>query len=383
MKSYLRLMVTLVSLTAFTGCFAEKNMLKAREAFADKNPGKITIGVVGPLDMMQDGTGFLNGVNLALSKVNAENGGGIVTRIRVEDDRANFMDGIRIAQRLAAQPEITAVMGHWNSAITLPAARIYNDAGLIMLSPVVSNTELTAKGYAYVFRNTLSDAGMGRQLAQYAKETGYRRVVVFYVDNEYGMGLANAFEDAFSDSGRKVIDRVTDFNNDFEFDQTLNKWNALNYDAIFIADSMPHATEFIRMVRERNGNIPMFGGDGLDVADFPAKLGTAAQGLVVATMFNPREGRTELRQFLGKYRNKYGCEPDVWAVQGYDSIQLLTYAVKKAKSASPRKIAKALHSLKGWPGILGTVSFDATGEMKGIGIFRKTVEDGKFEYLSD
>jgi branched-chain amino acid transport system substrate-binding protein len=380
MRKYFKLMVTLVALIMLSGCFTEKSMTKAREAFAEKNPGKITIGIVGPMNLMQDSTGFLKGVNLALTEVNAKKGGSIL-KIRVENDQANFMDGIRIAQRLAAQPEITAVIGHWNSSITIPAARIYNDAGLVMLSPVVSNTELTSKGYAYVFRNTLSDAGMGRQLAQYAKKMHYRRIVIYYADNEYGMGLANAFEDAFSDNDRKVIDRVTDFNNVFEFDQAVNKWSALDYDAIFVADSMPHATEFLRRLRTKNGNVPLFGGDGLDVADFPAKLGAAAKGVVVATMFNPQEGRIELQKFMTKYRKHYHRDPDVWAVQGYDSIKLLTYAVKKAGSPSPQKIAEALRGLQGWPGILGTVSFDATGELKGIGIVKKIVQDGKFEYI--
>jgi branched-chain amino acid transport system substrate-binding protein len=320
---------------------------------------------------------------LAEAEVNALNGGALRLTIKVLNDRANFMEGIRIAQSLAAQPEMTAVVGHWNSAFTIPAARIYNDAGLVMLSPVVSNPALTNKGYRYVFRNTLSDAGIGRQLARYAAGKNYRRVVIYYADNEYGMALANAFEDAFSRDGRKVIDRVTDFNNDFEFQKNLDKWRALNYDAVFIADSMPHAPEFIRQMRRADGKIPMFGGDGLDVADFPVALGEAAEGFVVATLFNPAQNRSELRRFITKYRKHYGGEPDVWAAQGYDSVKLLAFTAGKAGGVSPRKIAAALRRLREWRGVLGNVSFTATGELQRKVIYQKIVHNGKFVYLSD
>jgi branched-chain amino acid transport system substrate-binding protein len=337
--------------------------------------------------MMRDGTGFLKGVKMAVAEVNTKSArarrGAVRMTIRVADDQANFMEGIRIAQNLAVQPDITAVIGHWNSSIAIPAARIYNDAGLLMLSPVVSNPELTSKGYGYVFRNTLSDTEMGRQLAEYAARMNYRRVVIDYADNEYGMALANAFEDALSRTGGKVIDRVTDFNNALEFNEALDKWKALDYDAIFVADSMPHAAAFIRQMRQADKRIPMFGGDGLDVTDFLAKLGTAAEGVVVATVFNPEERRTELQKFIAAYRRKYAAEPDVWAILGYDSIQLIASAVQKAGSASPRKIAAALHGMKGWSGVLGTLRFDAAGEMRGIAIFKKIVRGGRFEYLPD
>jgi branched-chain amino acid transport system substrate-binding protein len=304
MRKEVRLGFVLITLTMLTGCFAAKDVVKARELFAKRHSGKLTVAMVGPLSLMSHDTGFLKGVALAEAEVNAAGGGARILTVRVEDDQGNFMDGVRIAQGLAARPEVAAVVGPWNSAIALPTARIYNDAGIVMLSPVVSNPELTTKGYRYVFRNTLSDAGIGRQLAQYAAGRNYRRIVIYYADNEYGMALANAFEDAFSRDGRKVIDRITDFNNDFEFEQTLDKWRALNYDAVFVADSMPHATAFIRQMRRADGKIPMFGGDGLDVADFPAQLGAAVEGFVVATLFNPGESRKPLRQFLAKYRKR-------------------------------------------------------------------------------
>ncbi|MGD9156385.1 MAG: ABC transporter substrate-binding protein [Bacillota bacterium] len=383
MKKEVKLGAVLVALSMLAGCFATKDMAKVREAFAMRHPGKITVGMVGPLSLMRDSTGFLNGAALAAAEVNASNSGALRITIKVLNDNANFMEGIRIAQSLAAQPELTVVVGHWNSALTIPAARIYNDAGIVMLSPVVSNPELTTKGYRYVFRNTLSDAGIGRQLARYAAGKNYRRVVIYYADNEYGMALANAFEDAFSQAGRKVIDRVTDFNNDFEFQKNLDKWRALNYDAVFVADSMPHAPEFIRQIRRADGKIPMFGGDGLDVADFPVTLGEAAEGFVVATLFNPGQNRPELRRFIAKYRKRYGGEPDVWAAQGYDSVKLLVCAASKADGASPRKIAAALHRLREWSGVMGNVSFTASGELHRKAIYQKIVRNGKFVYLSD
>lgn len=382
MKKSFLLVTGLMLLFSLTGCFAGKDMFKAREAFADKKSGRILIGIPGPVWLMKDTTGFLNGVMMAVEEINSNNGiAGRLIETRVVDDKGTFADGIKVAQDFAGQEDMAAVIGHWNSYITIPVAKIYNDAGLVMLSPVVSNTELTKKGYKFVFRNTISDYEMGRQMADYAKYRNYKRIVTFYADNDYGRGLANAFEDGVRDNGGFVVDRVTEFVNDMEFNKAYDKWKALDYDAVFIADSMPHAGGFIKKLREKDTKIPVFAGDGLDIAGLPSMLGIAAEGIVVATMYNPQNSSDKLNKFINEYAKKYNAGPDVWAVQGYDSIKLLTYAIEKAKSPNTSAIAEVLHNTKEWEGTLGTIGFNQNGEMTGRSIHKKIVKDGKFEYI--
>lgn len=382
MKKAILFIICLIVFSLMSGCIAQKDMLKEREAFAKKADEDIVIGMPGPIEYMKDLTGFHNGVMLAVEEINSNDGiKGRMIKTRFEDDKGSFSDGMKVAQEFAAQKDMIAVIGHWNTYITLLAARIYNDAGLVMLSPVVSNADITKKGYKYVFQNTINDNDMGRQMAGYANEKSYKHIVVFYADNDYGNGLASAFEDFASDYGSIVVDRMTEFVNEQEFDKAYDKWKAFEYDAVFIADSMPHAGEFIKKLRAKDGSIPIFAGDGMDVANLPDELGRAAEGLAIATMYNPEQGDVKLKEFIQQYKSKYNSEPDVWAIQGYDSIKLLAYAMQKAEVPTPSRIAEVLRNDKEWEGVLGSAQFDSNGAMTGRNIYMKVIQgDGSVLY---
>ncbi len=381
-KNYLLIICILLCMSV-TGCMGDKDILKDREEFSISSE-VLTIGIPGPMAYMKEITGFYNGVMEAVEEINSTGGiDGKEINVVFEDDKGTFNDGIKIAQEFAHRKDIFAVIGHWNTYITLPAAEIYNDAGIVMLSPVVSNNELTKKGYNYVFQNIINDSDMGSQIAQYVYEQGHKRIVVFYVENDYGKGLAKAFEDSLSDTGGTVIDRVTDFANEIEFSKAYNKWKALEYDAVFIADSMPHAGEFIKKLRQRDSDMPIFSGDGLDVAELPSMLGKAANEITIATMYNPNTGSLEQNEFIKQYTEKYDLEPDLWAMQGYDSIKLLAYAFKNAKDLTPSGVSQILKAKTGWEGIMGITEFNLEGQMTGRKVFWKRVQNGEMEYMTN
>ena len=330
---------------------------------------------------MEDASQFLDGVNLAVEEVNATDlPGGRKIQTRVYDDEASFITGITIAQTIAQDPKIFAVVGHWNTAITLPASTIYNESGLLLLSPIVSNVELTRNGYQLLFRNIPSDEEIGKQMALYAGKSQYRRVAIYYTDNAYGRGLADAFEDTARENDITVIDRISGFSDERDFRRILRKWDALDLDAIFVADSMPTGGEFILKLRSEGIAVPVIGGDGLDV-DFIQTLGPAAEGVVMATIYNPEDNHPSLQNFIEKFKVRYGKIPDVWAMQGFDSIHLLSWAIQQGKSPLPALVAQTLHSMPGWPGTIGTITFDENGDVVGLPILKKRVRNGTFEYI--
>lgn len=384
MKRYGLIINSIVCMTLLSGCVGAGNFAEKREAYTAGGSGDIVIGIPGPISYMKDITGFCNGVQLAADEINQA--GGIDSRkiaLEIKDDKGVFDDGVKIAQDFASDESVVAVVGHWNTYITLPAARIYNDAGIVMLSPVVSNPDLTKKGYRYVFQNIVNDSQMGAEMAAYAGKMGYKRVVVYYADNDYGRGLSMAFENALKDQGGSVIDRNTEFVNDAAFDRAYDKWKALDFDAIFIADSMPHAGGFIQQVRAVSKDVPLFSGDGLDIGDISELLGEAAEGIVIATAYNPDRDSPLQRAFEKKYSDAYGMKPDIWAAQGYDSIMLLAEAMKKNGGPSPKGIAAALHEDTDWQNVLGTVHFDSNGEMTGMKIHKKIIRNRMVQFLGN
>ncbi|MTI81654.1 MAG: branched-chain amino acid ABC transporter substrate-binding protein [Firmicutes bacterium] len=377
-----KLLVTIIFiLFPLTACVGEGDVSAQRQAWVSDKSNQILIGIPGPGDLMKNGTGFIDGVNLAVKEVNAQGGiGGRELGVIVKDDEGSFMTGTTIAQSFVNNPKVVAVVGHWHSHITIPASTIYEKSGLVMLSPVVSNTNLTQRGYQFVFQNIPTDDEIGKQMALFAKQQGYRHIAIYYADTSYGRGLANSFEDVARRNNISIVGRASEFKDDNDFMRTIEKWKALDYEAVFVADSLPAATDFITKLKKINPDIPIMGGDGLDF-DFIETLGAAAEGAVLATSYNPDSERPELEQFKQKFMEEYGQKPDVWAIQGYDSIKLLADAMNNTETPTPENIAQQLRALKDWPGIIDDISFNENGAVEGKTVYKKMVRNGEFVYL--
>lgn len=343
--------------------------------------GDIVFAVPGSLWTEEEGQFFLKGMDMALEEVNQRGViGGRRIAVEVVDDEGSFMTGTSLAQSFAENPAIAAVIGHWNTHITLPAAAIYEEAGLLLLSPIVSNVQLTRQGYEYVFQNIVGDDEIGRQMAVFAREQGLERTVIFYSDTDYGRGLANAFEDAAHENGMLVVERLQGFRDSYDQQRAIQRWEALGYDNIFVASSLADSVDFIAGIREAGVDKLILGGDGLDFG-YIERLGPLAERSVIATMLNPAHTRPELQQFIHAFIQTYNMEPDIWAIQGYDSIKLLTHAIEMAESAAPVAVAQMLHNMDAWEGVLNTFYFNERGELQGMNVFQKIVQDGRFEYL--
>jgi len=377
-KMTVLLCILLMSQIFFSGCGFQEDVAKEREAWSDDPNNNITIAVVGPIE---ETFGFLDGIMLAAEEVNKS--GGIDNR-QIEvlkfDDKGLTMEGINIAQELADNPEVMAVIGHWNSHVTLPVASIYENAELLMITAMTTNPELTENGYNYIFRNIPNDVKMGEEMARFAKLQDHKRMVIYYSDDDYGKGIADSFENSAESIGVSIVDRTTYFVDDHMFDRTMKRWKALNFDGVFIADTMPSAGEFILKLREVYPEIPIMGADGLDYPDFIDVLGPAAEGAAVATLYDPTDQNPKLKQFVEEFKGVYGKDPDSYAVQGYETLKLLAGAMELTDNPTPQETAEALRSMKQWPGLTGVLNVEENGEVTGKVIYKKIVKDGEFEY---
>lgn len=381
MKRYFKMMILIVLTISLVGCIGNENSDRARQAWAEKKDGNIVIGVAGRIKFMKDVTKFLDGVYMAVDEIN-ENGGIEGRRIQIieADDKASIMEGTVIAQKFIDNPKVVAVIGHTSTHVSIPTSTIYEKAGVVMLSPIVSNPKLTQRGYKYVFQNIPSDYEIGKEMAVFAKKQGHKRIAIYYADTPYGKGLANAFEDVAVENDITIIDRTSSYTDAYEFERAINKWKALDVDGVFVADSIRTGKEFILKLKETGIDVPILGGDGLDT-NFIEELGQASEGAAIATIFNHDDNNPRLQSFIDKFQAKYKTQPDVWALQGYDSIKLLAYAIEKAGGSVPSQIAKSLHSIEEFEGVIDKISFDENGRVKGKVVYKKIVVSGKFKYI--
>jgi branched-chain amino acid transport system substrate-binding protein len=346
--------------------------------------GDLVIAAAWPWDLRKE-IRYGEGLQMAMDEVNA--GGGINgrhLRLARYDDRESIDHGRIVAQQIADDPDVVAVIGHLQSYITVQTAGVYNQAGLVLIAPTATDPKLTQLGYTRVFRATYTDDSVGRQLAALVASQQRKKVAIYYIRNDYGRNLANAFEEHARQLGVAVQARnsydPSEQASERTFDQVLTEWKSMDLDAIVLAGEVPSAAIFVAQARAKGITIPIFGGDAMSSPALMAVAGAAAEGTTVASYFNADEPRPEVVRFNAAFTAKYGTPPDAGSALGYDCIQLLAHAMKQANSAVPEDIARALHALKDWHGVTGAFAFTPEGDAAKPVLF-SIVHGGRFAYL--
>jgi branched-chain amino acid transport system substrate-binding protein len=373
------LLTCIFSLFILTGC-VESQLAIQREKDAGQGE-QIVVGVPVPLDFARENTKFLQGLDLALEDINAEGINGKKISLEVVDDEGNFKTAVDVAQQFSQNTRMAAVIGHWYSDICLPVANIYEDAGMLMVVPTVSNPELTEKGYKYVIQSITNDKKIAEKMCAHAKNMGYKRAVICYEESSYGKNLAEAIEKEAAANNIKIVDRSSGLVTEEQFKKACDKWKALEYEAVLLALNMPEGATYISELKKMHQNIGIISADGLDVSNFIELLGKDAEGVVIITTYSPYSKRRELDEFTQKYQVKYNEEPDVWAIQGYESLQLIAHAIKQTNSVSAAALADYLRSMDPWLSVSGNIHFNEYGEIIGRDVYQKAVVNGQFQYL--
>lgn len=347
--------------------------------------GDVVVAVAWPWEM-DTGLLYAEGLELAIDEVNAQGGiHGRRLRMLKVDDGGSVNEGRRVAQEVGENPEVMAVIGHLYSHVTVPSAAIYDLAGLVLLAPTSTDSELTGMGYSRVFRLPGTDAVLGKRAAEYVLTQGYERVAVYYVRNSPGRDLANGFEEELSAAGASVVARGSYDSAHLPSEGTLRDlletWTSLDVDALFLAGEVPSAGRLIAQLRKLGFRNPVIGGDALFSPALIEFGGPAVDGTVVATYFHPDEPREEVEEFVASFRGRMGMAPDASAAFAYDAVKLLADALREAPTPAPADVAAFLREVKGWRGVTGSLTFDEKGDPVRRRISVAVVRDGEFMYL--
>ena len=343
------------------------------------------IGAVGPWG---DGnyTMLWRGIEMAVSEINAEGGiGGRKIKIVREDDESDVSKAQRIAQRLAEDTSVVAVLGHVESYVSNAVSVLYEHYGLLMITPLSTSPRLTQRGFDLVFRAIPDDEVFGTELADFCLREGLHKTIIYHIQNDYGVGLANAFEMRCEEIGLEVLDRRAYdlFSGPSSFDGDLEYWKEnFAFDCIFIAGTVPQAAQFVKEARRLGIDATILGGDGLDMPELMTIAGEDAEGVFVGSTFHPDCPTQKAREFVRKFRERYGGEPSASAAQGYDCAGLFAHAVATAGSTVPSDMARALRTGDDWEGVTGTFDFDDCGDLKRDSICLKVVREGKLQYFT-
>jgi len=356
---------------------AQQNRRAARAA---KAKGDIVIGVVGT---SASSNFFMNGVDLAVQEIN-QNGGLLGRRVRTikYDDFGDVKRGQEIARKLSRDPDVFAVVGHLHSNVAIPVAITYAEKGILFFIPGASNPLLTQPGAQSILRNIPTARDMGRQLADFANDKGFKSVAVFYQRDAENKLLTDTFHETAVGKGIQIVATRSFFSWQTDFKSVLlDVKQNYQFDSILISGLLPSAGLLIKQVRDMGISAPIIGNDGLDSPSLLTIAGRAAEGAMISTVFNPQLPRKETQAFVKAFRGENGFSPDAWAAQGYDAISVLAYGIETAKSTVPIVLSSTLRYLVDWHGVTGSYSFTPHGDIVGKKMFFKTVQDQNFLFL--
>jgi branched-chain amino acid transport system substrate-binding protein len=351
-----------------------------------KKDDAIKIGHAGPLTgpIAHLGKDNENGVRLALDEANAAGltigGKKAAFTMQSEDDQADPKQGTIVAQKLV-DAKVVAVVGHLNSGTTIPASKIYHDAGIAQVSPSATNVTYTHQGFKTAFRVMANDAQQGKVLGDYAvTKLGAKNVAIIDDRSAYGQGLADEFEKAAKAAGATIVTREFTGTDKTDFNAILTSIKGKNPDLIFYGGMDSQAGPMMKQIKNHGLTSKFLAGDGVQTAEFLKLSGDAGEGAYASSPGVPLDKMPGGKAFADKYKAKFNIDIQLYAPYAYDSMNVILEAMKKADSSDPAKYLPALAGIT-YQGVTGNITFDENGDIKGGGISLYQVKGGKWEFL--
>ena len=348
------------------------------------------IGHVGPLSgqIAHLGKDNENGARMAIDALNTKNfriaGKKIKFVLLGEDDAATPQQGTAAAQKLV-DAKVHGVIGHLNSGTTIPASKIYNDAGIPQISPSATNPKYTQQGFKGAFRVVANDGQLGGALGRYAAGTlQIKNVAIIDDRTAYGQGVADEFAKAAKAAGITIVGRQYTNDKATDFNAILTAIKGKKPELIFFGGMDAVAGPMLRQMKQLGIQAKLMGGDGICTEQLPSLAGDGmADGQVVCAEAGGVEDsqKKSLDEFRTAYRKKFGTDVKLYAPYVYDAVMVMATAMQKANSIEPANYLPELTKIN-YQGITGLIEFDAYGDMKHGALTLYTFKGGKRSQLA-
>ncbi len=329
----------------------------------------VKIGHVAPLTggIAHLGKDNENGARLAVEEINAKGltigGEKITLQLDPQDDAGDPRTATQVAQKLV-DDKVVAVVGHLNSGTTIPASKIYSDAGIVQISPSATNPTYTQQVFKTTYRVVATDAQQGPALANYAAKTMKVKTVAVVDDSTaYGQGLANEFEKTAKALGVKVVSHDATNDKAVDFRAILTKIKGENPDALMYGGMDATGGLFAKQVKQLGLRAKVLAGDGVCTEKLSDLAGEVADNVVCSEAGMALEKMEGGAAFAAKFQKRFGQPIQIYAPFTYDATYIIVDAMKRANSTDPAKILAAMPNTD-YKGVIGQTTFDSKGDLK-------------------
>jgi branched-chain amino acid transport system substrate-binding protein len=379
---HLTLKLTAVATLAAFGCLGNSAMAQEQV---------VKIGHVGPVSGAIAHLGKDNeyGARLAIEELNAKGvsigGKKIKFELVAEDDAADPKQGTAAAQKLV-DAKISGVIGHLNSGTTIPASKIYSDAGIPQISPSATNPKYTRQGYKTAFRVVADDVHLGGTLGRYAvKELKGKSIAVIDDRTAYGQGVAEEFEKAVKAAGGNLIGHEFTTDKSTDFMPILTTLKGKKPDIIFFGGMDAVGGPMLKQMKSLGITAKFMGGDGICTTELVKLAGDAmADGQVICAEAGGVDGALKkgMDDFGVKFKKRFNDDVKLYSPYVYDAVNVMVDAMQRAKSTEPAKYLPELAKTSGYKGVTGTIAFDAKGDIKNGALTLYTYKAGKRDQIA-
>jgi branched-chain amino acid transport system substrate-binding protein len=329
------------------------------------------------------------GARMAVDELNAKGvtigGKKAKFELLAEDDAADPKQGTAAAQKLV-DSKVNGVVGHLNSGTTIPASKIYSDAGIPQISPSATNPKYTKQGFKTAFRVVANDEHLGGTLGKYAvNQLKGKAIAVIDDRTAYGQGVADEFEKGVKAAGGKTVGR--EFTNDkaTDFTAILTSIKAKKPDIVFFGGMDAVAGPMLRQMKQLGISAKLMGGDGICTGELPKlAAGSMADEQVVCAEAGGVEGEQKagMEKFKTDFKKKFNADVQIYAPYVYDAVMVMADAMVKAGSSEPAKYLPVLAKTSGYKGVTGTIAFDEKGDIKNGALTMYTYKGGSRQQIA-
>ena len=254
------------------------------------------------------------------------------------------------------------VVGPFNSGVTMPSSEVYQENGILEITPASTNPQVTERGMWNIFRTCGRDDQQGAVAGAYiVKHFKGKKVAVVHDKTTYGKGLADETKKAMNKGGMKEVLYEGINIGEKDFSALVSKIKQSGADLVYWGGLHTEGGLIVRQMRDQGVKAPLMGGDGITTDEFASVGGPGVEGTLMTYGPDPRNNPAA-KDVVAKFRAKK-FEPEAYTLYSYAAVQIIKQAAEAAKSLDPKKVAEKMHSGMKFKTVLGDISYDKKGDL--------------------
>ncbi|MDH3472998.1 MAG: branched-chain amino acid ABC transporter substrate-binding protein [Rhodospirillales bacterium] len=341
----------------------------------------IKIATAGPMtgQYASFGEQMRRGAEMAVADLNAA--GGVMGEklvLSVGDDACDPKQAVAVANKFVSEG-ISFVAGHFCSGSSIPASQVYEEEGVLQISPASTNPKLTEEGGDNVFRVCGRDDQQGIVAGNFLADTyGGKKIAILHDKTAYGKGLADETKKQLNSRGVKEAMYEAYTAGEKDYSALISKMKAEGVNVFYVGGYHTEAGLMVRQARDQGYKVQLVSGDALVTDEFWKITGDAGQGTLMTFSPDPRKNAAAA-PVVEKFRAQ-NYEPEGYTLYTYGAIQAWAQAVEKAGSTDLGKVVASLRGNK-FETVLGNIGFDGKGDVTAPGYVWYVWENGGYDYV--